>query len=344
MEEQIREKDSQKNTIPGRGKAGGKVGAGLKKAAPPPKPVNHEMGLKEWLLILFLSVIWGASFFFVEVAVQTMTPLTIVMIRVGGAAAILLAVVKLTNRKLPDSPGLWAGLLVLGALNNVIPFSLITWGQTLIDSSLASILNAFSPVFSVLLAHFVTKEESLTPNRLMGVVCGWAGVAVLIGVDSLKGAGLQVAGQAAVLGASLLYACAAIFARRFKHLDPVVVAAGMLSCSFLMMVPVTFIFEQPWNLSPTLTTWGALLGLAAISTSLAYIIYFYVLARAGATNILLVTFLIPISAIFLGVVVLGETPSWNAFAGMAMIFLGLAAIDGRVIKWFQGLGKKGRSV
>lgn len=340
MEVQTRAEDSRKNRIPGPPGPGGRGDAGPKGAASPQKPINHVMGLKEWLLIVFLSVIWGASFFFVEVAVQTMTPFTIVMIRVGGAAAILLGVVKLTGRTLSASPGIWAGFLVLGALNNVIPFSLITWGQTIIDSSLASILNAFSPVFSVLLAHFVTREESLTPSRLMGVVCGWAGVAVLIGVDSLKGAGLQVAGQAAVLAASLLYACAAIFARRFKHLDPVVVAASMLSCSFLIMVPIATLVEQPWKLSPTLTTWGALLGLAAISTSLAYIIYFYVLARAGATNILLVTFLIPVSAIFLGVVVLGETPPWNAFAGMAMIFIGLAAIDGRVVKWGQRPGNK----
>jgi drug/metabolite transporter (DMT)-like permease len=303
------------------------------------EPANHVMGLKEWLLILLLSVIWGASFFFVEVAVKTITPFTIVMYRVGFAALILLGVVRFTGRHLPSSLKVWAGLLGLGVLNNVIPFSLITWGQTIIDSSLASILNAFAPVFSVILAHFLTKEEPLTPNRLTGVVFGWLGVAVLIGVDSIRGAGLQVAGQAAVLGAAFLYAWAAIFARRFKQLDPVVVAAGMLTGSTLVMVPLAFVLERPWSLEPTLLTWGALLGLSAISTALAYIIYFYVLARAGATNILLVTFLIPISAIFLGVVVLGETPGWNAFVGMIMIFIGLAAIDGRMVKKFKKSGK-----
>jgi len=301
----------------------------------PNNSASHVMGLKEWLLIFLLSVIWGASFFFVEVAVKTMPPFTIVMYRVGFAAVILLGVVRFTGRRLPSSLKVWMGLLGLGALNNVIPFSLITWGQTVIDSSLASILNAFAPVFSVILAHFLTKEEPLTPNRVIGVVFGWLGVAVLIGVDSVKGAGLQVAGQAAVLGASFLYACAAIFARRFKSLDPVVVAAGMLTGSTLMMVPIALVLENPWTLEPTLLTWGALLGLSAISTALAYIIYFYVLAKAGATNILLVTFLIPISAIFLGVVVLGESPGWNAFAGMIMIFIGLSAIDGRIIKMFK---------
>ena len=296
---------------------------------------NHVMGLTEWGLILLLSVIWGASFFFVEVAVAAMTPLTLVLCRVGLAAAALWGFVMVTGRKLPESKGVWAGLVVLGALNNVLPFSLITWGQTMIDSSLASILNAFSPVFSAILAHFLTREERLTPGRLTGVLFGWAGVAVLIGVSSLSGDRLAVIGQVAVLAASLLYAFAAIFGRRFKTLDPVVVAAGMLTGSTMIMIPVAFVFEQPFGLAPTAVTWAAMGGLALVSTALAYIIYFYVLARAGATNILLVTFLIPVSAIFLGVAVLGESPSWNAFAGMAMIFAGLLSIDGRVFNWLK---------
>ncbi len=296
---------------------------------------NHVMGLKEWGLILLLSIIWGASFFFVEVAVATITPLTLVLYRVGLAAVALWGFVLATGRKLPESKGIWAGLVVLGVLNNVLPFSLITWGQTIIDSSLASILNAFSPVFSAILAHYLTREERLTPNRLTGVLFGWAGVAVLIGVSSLTGDRLAVVGQLAVLAASLLYAFAAIFGRRFKDLDPVVVAAGMLTGSTLIMIPVAFVFEQPLSLAPTAVTWAAMGGLALVSTALAYIIYFYVLARAGATNILLVTFLIPVSAIFLGVAVLGESLAWNAFAGMAMIFAGLLAIDGRILRWLK---------
>ncbi len=296
---------------------------------------NPIMGIKEWVLILVLSVIWGASFFFVEVAVATITPFTLVLYRVGMAALALWGFVLATGRKMPRSKSVWAGLFVLGAMNNVIPFSLIAWGQTIIDSSLASILNAFSPVFSVILAHFLTREEPVTPNRLIGVVFGWAGVAVLIGVESIKGGPMVVAGQAAVLGAALFYACAAIFGRRFKHLDPVVVATGMLTGSTLILVPAAFILETPLTLEPTVWTWAAMAALALVSTALAYIIYFYVLGRAGATNILLVTFLIPVSSIFLGVTILGESPAWNAFAGMSMIFLGLAAIDGRILKWIN---------
>ena len=294
--------------------------------------MNKAMGIKLWCLIILLSIIWGASFFFVEIAVEKMTPLTIVLYRVGFAAFLLLAFVRLTGRKMPKTIGIWGAFLALGALNNAIPFTLITWGQSHIDSSLAAILNATAPVFSVILAHFLTKDEPLTKNRLAGVLFGWGGVALLIGIDALNGAGMKMAGQLAVLGAALFYAFAAIFARRFKDIDPVVVSAGMLTGSTIIMIPMAFIMEQPLALDPTPVTWAALFGLAAISTSLAYIIYFYVLSKAGATNILLVTFLIPVSAIFLGMAVLGENPGWNAFAGMGLIFIGLVLIDGRLLK------------
>ena len=171
----------------------------------------------------------------------------------------------------------------------------------------------------------------MTKNRLAGVLLGWAGVAVLMGIDSLQGVGMKTAGQAAVLCAAFLYSLAAIFGRRFRDLDPVVVATGMLTGSSLLMIPLAFIVEQPLGLHPTAKTFAALFGLAAVSTSLAYIIYFYVLAKAGATNILLVTFLIPVSALFLGMAVLGETPGWNAFVGMILIFSGLIFIDGRLL-------------
>ena len=296
--------------------------------------INKAMGIKEWFLIIILSIIWGGSFFLIEVAIRHMTPLTIVLCRVGLASIIMLGFVYLTGRKMPASINRWIAFLILGALNNVIPFSLITWGQKHIDSSLASILNATSPIFSVILAHFLTKEEYLTPKRVTGVLLGWIGVAVLIGVDALEGVGLEFIAQLAVLGAALFYAFAAIFGRRFKDIDSIVVTTGMLSGSTIMMIPLALIIEQPWNLSPDIATWVSILGLSVICTSLAYIIYFKVLASSGATNILLVTFLIPVSAIFLGVVFLGEQPGWNVFFGMGLIFLGLIAIDGRLIKHF----------
>jgi drug/metabolite transporter (DMT)-like permease len=275
------------------------------------------------------------SFFFVGVAVKEMPPLTIVLCRVALASIILLVIVYLKGDKIPSSPGLWGAFIIMGALNNLIPFSLIVWGQKHIESGLASILNATTPIFSVVLAHFLTREERLTANRITGVTIGWIGVAMLIGIESLRGFGIEVMGQLAVVGATFSYACAAIYGRRFKGINPLIVATGMLCGSTIMMTPLALVIEQPWNLSPGITTLMALFGLAAVSTSLAYIIYFQVLATAGPTNLLLVTFLIPVSAILLGVVVLAERLAWNAFAGMGLIFIGLIAIDGRLLKMFK---------
>lgn len=292
--------------------------------------INQVMGRKEWVLLVFLSIIWGASFFFVEVAVKQMTPFTIVFCRVGLAAVILSGVALATGRRLSECKGIWLPLLLIGALNNAIPFSLIAWGQKHIDSSLASILTATTPVFSVVLAHFLTRDEQLTQKRLIGVLSGFLGVVVLVGMDSLEGIGIKSAGQIAVLGAAICYTFAAIYGRRFKDMDPVVVSAGMLTGATLIMLPVAFVFENPFFLQQDWTTWSALFGLSALSTALAYIIYFYILGTSGATNILLVTFLIPVSTIILGMAVLGERPGWNVFAGMFMIFLGLFFIDGRL--------------
>ena len=297
--------------------------------------INQVMGLQEWGLIIILSILWGGSFFFVGVAVKEMPPLTIVLCRVALASIILLAVVHLKGNKMPSSKGLWGGYIIMGALNNLVPFSLIVWGQTHIESGLASILNGTTPIFSVVLAHFLTRDERLTTNRMTGVLIGWIGVAVLIGFESLRGFGIEVIGQIAVLGAAFSYACAAIYGRRFKGLSPLVVATGMLCGSTIMMTPLALFVEQPWNLSPSMMTIAAIFGLAAISTSLAYIIYFRVLATSGPTNLLLVTFLIPLSAILLGVMVLGEQLGWNAFVGMGLIFIGLIAIDGRLLKIFK---------
>ena len=190
--------------------------------------VNHVMGFQEWVLIVLLSILWGGSFFFVGVAVKDFPPFTIVLCRVTLASAILLVVIYLKGNKMPSSLALWGGFIVMGALNNLIPFSLIVWGQTHIGSGLASILNGTTPIFSVILAHFLTKEEQLTTNRMSGVLVGWIGVTVLIGIDSLRNFGIEMLGQFAVLGAAFSYACAAIYGRRFKDLSPLVVATGML--------------------------------------------------------------------------------------------------------------------
>jgi drug/metabolite transporter (DMT)-like permease len=291
------------------------------------------MGPLEWLLLIGLSLLWGASFFFSKVAVAELPPFTLVLGRVAIAALALNLVVIATGHRLPTSFKLWGLFLIMGALNNLIPFSLIFWSQTQIASSLASILNATTPLWTVLLAHLLTQDERLTGLRLAGVLLGLFGVVIMIGPDALQGLGLNVLAQLAVLGATVSYAFAGIFGRRFKGSSAYVTAAGQVTGTTLMMLPIALWVDRPWLLPlPGAQTWGALLGLALLSTALGYIIYFRLLATAGATNVLLVTFLIPISALLLGMTILSERLDLRHFVGMALIGLGLAAIDGRLFR------------
>ena len=290
------------------------------------------MKIREWLLLIVLSVLWGSSFFLIKVALLDLSPLTIVLGRVSLAAIVLTAFVYLSGQKLPASPKLWRSFFVMGALNTLIPFSLIVWGETQISSGLASVLNATTPVFTVLLVHLFTREDSLTVNRTIGVVFSFCGVVVLVGADVLGGMQLQGLGQLAVMGATFCYACASIYGHRFRDLSAVVAAAGILCATTVMSLPLTFALEKPWDLNPSAATWVALVGLGIFNTAIAYLIYFHLLAVVGATNTSLVTFLIPVSALFLSVFILHEPLYWNTYVGMALIFAGLAAIDGRLLK------------
>ncbi len=291
---------------------------------------SPSMSGRDWSLLVALSVLWGGSFFFSEVALAELGPLTVVLGRVGFAALALIGLTYLSGHRLPAAWGLWGAFLVMGALNNLIPFSLIVWGQVTIDSGLAAILNATTPLFAVALAHLLTRDERLTRGRAAGVLLGLAGVAVLVGPEALGQSGPQGLAQLAVLGAAFSYACAGIYGRRFKDLPPLVAATGMVTCSAVLTLPLALVVERPWEASPSALTWAAVLGLALLSTALAYVIYFRILAAVGATNLLLVTFLIPVSALALGIAALGERPDAAAFAGLALIFAGLAAVDGRV--------------
>jgi drug/metabolite transporter (DMT)-like permease len=295
-----------------------------------------SMKPNEWSLLILLSVCWGGSFFFIEIALRGFQPLTLVFLRVILAAVIMTCVVYLSGKHLPASLKTWGGYLVMGLLSNAIPFSLIAWGQTRIESGVASILNATTPIFTVLLAHLLTSDERLTGPKVMGVLIGIIGVYMMMAPELKDGFSWRGLGQAAVLGAAVCYSLAAIFGKRFKNISPVVNSAGMLLCSGIMMLlPVIFI-DSPWSTRPPFEALLAVLGIAVISTAVAFLIYFYLLAAAGATNVLLVTFLIPISALLLGVGILDEVLKVFEITGMGCIFLGLIIIDGRALKWMQG--------
>jgi drug/metabolite transporter (DMT)-like permease len=305
--------------------------------------IRRRMGAREWTMLVALSVLWGGSFFFVGVAVRALPPVTVVALRVAGAALILAVVLRALGLRLPTGSRLWAAFFGMALLNNAVPFLLITWGQTAIASGLAAILNATTPLFGVVLAHFLTADEKLTPSRLAGVATGFAGVVVMVGPAALDALDKSLAAQLACLGAAFSYALAGIYGRRFKRLgvSPLVTAAGQVTASTMLLVPLALLIEAPWRLAPPgLETWAALAGLASLSTALAYILFFRILAAAGATNILLVTFLVPVSAILLGIAFLGERLAAGHLAGMALIGLGLALIDGRLVGAAARLGAR----
>lgn len=297
--------------------------------------IDTNMGVRDWARLLTLSVLWGGSFFFVGVAVHAIPPLTLVSLRVGLAALALWALVPLLGHAMPRGWRVWLAFLGMGLLNNVVPFALIVWGQTQIASGLASILNAATPLFTVLVAGALLPDERATPLKLAGVVIGLTGVIVMIGPEALEGLGGAVLAQLAVVGATVSYAFAGVYGRRFRvmGIDPIVTAAGQMAASALFLAPIALIVEQPFSLPmPGPWVWASVAGLALLSTALAYILYFQILSSAGATNLLLVTFLVPVSAIWLGVTILGESLEMLHLAGMAVIGLGLAAIDGRLFK------------
>lgn len=295
---------------------------------------GRPMSLQQWGMLVSLSFLWGGSFFFTEVAVRELPPLVIVAARVGLAALILNVVARAMGLSLPTAPRLWAAFLAMGVLNNVIPFTLIVWGQTHIASGLASILNATTPLFTVLIAHVATAEEKMTPNRLAGVVLGFVGVVVMIGPGALHALGANLWAQVGCLAAAASYAIAAVFGRRFgsSGVNPLLTATGQVTASAVILMPIAAVFDRPLLLPwPSPSVVSAVVGLAVLSTALAYAIYFRILATSGATNLLLVTFLIPVSAVLLGALVLSESVEGLQLAGMALIGLGLAAIDGRLL-------------
>jgi drug/metabolite transporter (DMT)-like permease len=297
--------------------------------------MQKTMGLAEWGMLLVLSLLWGGSFFFIGVAVKELPTFTVMLLRVGIAALVLNVVVVFMGQGLPRDPRVWLAFFGMGLFNNVIPQSLIVWGETEISSGLASILNATTPLFGVLVAHFFTSDERMTRNKLAGVVIGFLGVAIMIGPSALSGLGAHVWAQVGIIAASMFYGISGVFGRRFKRMgvQPAMTATGQLTASTIMMLPLALAVDHPWSLAmPSLDAWAAIAGLSLLSTVVAYLLFFRILASAGATNLLLVTFLIPVSAVWLGTLFLGEHLEVKHVIGMACIAAGLAAIDGRLLR------------
>ena len=290
--------------------------------------IEARLSAEAWALLLALSLPWGGAFLLFRVLGQDLPSFTLVLARCGLAVPTLYLLLRLRGQRL-DIP--WVKFLVMGLLNNVIPFTLFAWAETRVTSGLAAILNAATPVMTVLvLAAF--GVERLTTLRILGVVVAFAGVGVLIGPDAWAGSPDLLA-DAACLLATLSYAFTALWGRGLRHIDPIKAATGQLACSTLILLPLAAVIDQPWTLPmPSVATWTALLTFALVCTALAYIIFFRILAIAGSGNVMLVTFLIPVSALVMGALFLHEPITPSALAGMALIASGLAAIDGRLFR------------
>jgi drug/metabolite transporter (DMT)-like permease len=309
--------------------------AEMAQAAYTPGMINQEMTGREWAILLMLAVIWGGAFMFIGVAVRHVDPLTYVWLRLSIAAIGMLIFLKVKGERLGLPRQVWGSILLLALLNNALPFTLFGWGQTHIASGLASILNATTPIWGVLVAHLFTDDERLNPRKVAGVLLGFGGVATMIGPTLLADFGNDALAQLACIAAALCYAFAAVWARRFRRmgLSPMSVTTGQLSAGALMMLPLAMLIDQPWTQPlPPATAWGAIVALALLCTAFGYVMYFRLIDSAGATNALLVTLLVPPFAILFGSLFLGEVLAPQDFGGLALIALGLAAIDGRLLR------------
>src|SRR3954454_8732854 len=296
--------------------------------------IRTQLNGRDWLILGSLALIWGGAFFFIGVAVRHVPPLTYVLLRLSIAAAAMWLFLRIKGQSLGLPRGAWGAILLLALLNNALPFALFGWSQTHIASGLASILNATTPIWGVVVAHFLTHDERMSPRKIAGVLLGFGGVAVMIGPSLLSSLGSSALAQLACVTASLSYALAAVWARRFRRqgISPLSVTTGQLTAGALIMLPMSMIFDQPWTRPlPPLGAWGAIVALALFCTAFGYVLYFRLIATSGATNALLVTLLVPPVAILLGALFLNEVLAPQDFIGLALIALGLAAIDGRLI-------------
>jgi drug/metabolite transporter (DMT)-like permease len=290
----------------------------------------RSLGITEWMLLVGLSILWGGSYLFMKLAVLTVPLFTIVLGRVSIAALALLIVLTISGTGIPKGRRIWLAFFGMGIFNNVIPMSLIVFSQNSISVGLASILNSITPLFTILVAHMTTNDERLTFRKLVGISFGIMGVVMLMGPELVDNFGVAALGEWACLGAALSYACANTFGRRFVQLGtkPMQTAFGQVVASTVILAPLVIVVDQPWAISdPGFLPVLSILALGLFCTALAYVIYFQILARSGATAIALVTFMIPPSAILMGWLALGEQISSQDFLGMSLIGVGLFSVN-----------------
>lgn len=299
-------------------------------------PKQPTISALAWGLLLLLGLIWGGSFFFSRIAVQHVPPFTLVFLRLSLAALALHLYIFGRMGIYEALKSNWKPFLLMGLLNNAVPHSLLAIGQIHLSAGLAAILNATTPIWTVLIANRVTTDERLTPNKIAGCLVGLAGTAVLIGPAALSKSDIPLWALLFPIGAAISYGIATVFGRRFRGLPSPVTATGQLTASSLIMLPVSMVIDHPWTIPmPPLTTIGSVLALALVCTAFGYILFFRIITLAGATNVSLVTLLVPPSAVILGALFLQEHLAANAIIGMGLIATGLLILDGRMVKFFS---------
>lgn len=280
----------------------------------------------EVALLLALSALWGASYSFIRIGVETIPPVTLIAARTLIAGAILLALLRGRGVHMPTDRANWARFLVQAGLNSVVPFTLIAWAEQTTEAGLATILNSTSPIFAFLLTALITRHEAVTARKLLGVAAGLVGTCLIIGVEALGGLGQQAWAQLAIVAATICYAGAAIFSRNFKALDPMVPAAGSLICGAAILLPLSLVLDRPWTLAPSAQSVAALLALSVFSTALAFVIYFRLVQTLGSVGTTAQAYLrVPIG-VAIGVVFLGETLSPTLWLGLGCVVLGVCAM------------------
>ncbi len=288
------------------------------------------MGIRNFLWLMLMAVLWGPSFLFIKVAVEDIPPFTLVLGRVGVAALLLYLVLRLRGRHLPKFGRIWRHFAVVGFFSNALPFVLFSWGEIHIASALAAILNGTTPLFTILLAHFFTTDDRLTPVKVGGTMLGFGGLSLLIAPSLLEGVHATTWGLLAVTVAAASYGVAIVYTRQnLRGLPPLVGPTAQLTMASLYILPLSLGLERPFSLpAPSIWALGSLLSLSIIGTAVAFIIYYHVIEQTSATYVSMVTYLVPIIGVILGVVVLGEQPGWNAYVGCALILLGVMTVNG----------------
>lgn len=300
--------------------------AAANSAAAMPAAEPRRRHLRELALLLLLATLWGASYSFIKLGVETIPPLTFMAGRTLIAGLVLLGVLALRRVRLPADRASWRGFAIQACLNSVLPFTLIAWAETRLDAGLAVILNSTTPIFAFLLALVFRPGARVDPLRLAGVVVGLGGVCLIVGIDALHGVGGPLLPQLAVLAATLCYGGGALYGARFSGLDPMLPAAGSMLCGAAVLLPASLLVDRPWTLSPSTPSLLALLALALFSTALAFVLFFRLLRTLGPLGVTAQAYLRVPLGVAIGVVLLGERLPANAWAGLVAVVLGVFAM------------------